>query len=35
MTCPYPGDEVMARVKKTKRVKRASKKRKQVDITGG
>jgi hypothetical protein len=35
ITCPYPGDEVMARVKKTKRVKRASKKRKQVDITGG
>ncbi len=35
ITCPYPGDEVMDRVKKTKRVKRASKKRKQVDITGG
>ncbi len=34
-TCPYPGEEVMARVNETKRVKRASKKRKQVDITGG
>ncbi len=34
-TCPYPGEEVMARVNETKRVKRASKKRKQVEITGG
>jgi hypothetical protein len=27
-TCPYPGDEVMARIRESKRVKRSSKKRK-------
>jgi hypothetical protein len=34
-TCTCPGDEVMARVTKAKRVKRASKKRKQIEKTGG
>jgi hypothetical protein len=29
-TCPYPGDEVMARIKKSKTVNRNSKKRKQA-----
>jgi hypothetical protein len=29
-TCPYPGDEVMDRIKKSKNVKRNSKKRKEV-----
>jgi hypothetical protein len=29
-TCPFPGDDVMARIKESKRVKRTSKKRKQA-----
>jgi hypothetical protein len=29
-TCPYPGDEVMERIKQSKTVKRNSKKRKEA-----